>query len=529
MAVNLKSFARSLAEKPLPVPEMRLKQCLRVLKTSKRSLAGVSALIALDPGLCMLVLRYVNRIRSQSDNRIEINSVVSAVNLLGENALNNLLASAPILEQKIKEPQAIDDYIDIVDRCIHAAQFAKRWAKIRNDGVPGELEVAGLLRDIGELALCAHHHQSYAEIRRNAEQKRVCSARASTNILGFSTTQLGRALATHWHMPDVVRDGLNTRRWELFRPQGVMLASECARLAERGWYHPDMILCEELIADYLNLGFDRVCLDLHKVTVAIARKGVLHKPSRFASQLIQQPLEQSESLSTPTQGKDDTAFAEEPAKAAESDLKKQREQRARVFALSAKQLKQQATAGKCASSDLIKTTLQGLHAGLNFNRVVFSVLNTRDKVLEAKLARGVELATAGGFEFPCAKNSLFSVVLKSQQCIWVNDKNRSKLQALLPGSFLKSTGASNFLLASVFLLDRPIGIVYADCTNDNVEIDEHMYQGAKSLIAFTGKAMSMLESKKRAAKKAAEQSVDGGGQVLYKKTVPVNQSAKKRA
>lgn len=529
MNTKLKRFAKDLADKPLPVSVTRFKQCQRVLKGSKRSLAGVSQLIALDPGLCMLVLRYVNRIRSRSTNPVEINSVVSAINLIGENVLSTLIAKAPVLQQKIAGDQAVRDYCALVDRSIHAAQFSKRWARIRNDGAPGELEVAALLRDVGELMLCAHDYEVFTTIRRLARERRISLSRASTSVLGFSALELSQQLARHWFLPDVVRDGMNSERWELYRPQGVMLASECARLAESGWYHDDMVACEELVATYLNISFERVYGDLHNVTLAIARKGLLHSPSVFAAQLVEQ-IEQNEdesptAVSTENKGE----AAESRSRQQDSDAEREKAKRAKIFALCAKQLKQQTASNKANIADLIKIMTQGMFTGLNLQRVVFAAYSEADNALVVKLARGIDLSAAGQFKFPCQGNTLFSSLLKSQKSVLVNHDNIEKLRPLIPDAFSVSLGSDSFVCASLFAGSRPLGVVYADCAGGDVQIDEQTYQGFKSLSAFTGKAIALISAKSRPVQPGKQTKPRPAENILYREPGADADGVKKRA
>ncbi len=197
MASDLHVFAKALAKKPFLVGYKRLAKCQQLLKYSKRSLVNASELIMSDPGLCTAVLRNINRIRSQSENPLEITSIISAVNLLGENSMHSLIGSVPVLERKIKDKNILSDYYQLIDRSFHAAQFSKNWAITKNDPVPDEIGIAALLREIGEIALCTHHHNLFRQIRDCASEQHVSLSYASVEVLGFSLSQLSAQLAKY--------------------------------------------------------------------------------------------------------------------------------------------------------------------------------------------------------------------------------------------------------------------------------------------------------------------------------------------
>ena len=52
--------------------------------------------------------------------------------------------------------------------------------------------------------------------------------------------------------------------------------------------------------------------------------------------------------------------------------------------------------------------------------------------------------------------------MKKPQALWLNPENREKYQSLIPSPILQALSASDFLIMSVFVRERPIGLFYAD-------------------------------------------------------------------
>ncbi|MEM7210119.1 MAG: HDOD domain-containing protein [Pseudomonadota bacterium] len=504
MAKDLKSFAKEIAEKPIFVPERAFKTCQLAIKNSRKSLSVASDIITQDPGLCMWVLRHVNRSRSKNSDRLEITSVMSALNLLGDQAAKQLIGRVDVLEHKITDRAVASVYSNLLDRMLHVSTFAERWAQLRGDQSASELRIAGLLRNIGELAVCAHHHEDYLAISKKAATPNTSLTSAAREVLGFSFDELSVELTQLWHLPELVADSNRCERLDVYRPQGVMLAAECTRLAEYGWFHSDMNICQEMIADYLNLDGVRTARLLHKTVLAIAQSNTLHAPSRFAAALVQisgdsrmratrlvQP-ERAPSINRARQREHDTAV---------------KLQRAKIFAKTVQVLKASTSNPNTSATDIVRCLLTGLHKGVGFSRVMFAMLDTGGDSMSVKLARGVDFDTARAMVLPCKDHTLFSSLMKSPKSMWINQNTFVKFQPLIPDAFCLQAGTQDFLCGSLFCGQRPIGLVYADQVGGDTPIDDRSFQHAKSLIQFAAKSLTIVENERRAARKSKKKVV----------------------
>ncbi len=500
MAGELNAFAKALARKPLLVSRSRFTECQRLLKHDKHSLANATELIMFDPGLCLMVLRHSNKIRSRSGQPLEITSISSAVNLLGENAMRNLIGGVTVLEDKIEDERILSDYYQLLDRSYHAARFSNSWSEIRKEVIPEVVGVAAVLRDIGEIALCAHHHSLFYKIRKLADERQVSLSYASNEVLGFSLNQLSAQLAKHWFLPEEVRDGMVPARCDRYRAQGVMLASECARLAEYGWYHRDIVNCEAVIADYLNTSVDQVCRVLHQTTVAIARRQILHRPSILAAQLVQQPYEVRECFAQRVRSSA-TISRKTLQKSAQVSSKKMRS--AKVYAQCIQQIKTRVASDGASVNELVKNMLYGLSKGVNMPRVAFAMSDAGGASMSVKMAQGIDAALAKSLVFPCIDNTLFSLLMKSPRNIWINPRNIAKYLPLIPDEFSQQVLTGDFICSSIFRGDRPLGLVYCDRAGSDMPIDDGAFQSARALVSFTCKAIASVDIKRRAARKIA--------------------------
>jgi len=67
---------------------------------------------------------------------------------------------------------------------------------------------------------------------------------------------------------------------------------------------------------------------------------------------------------------------------------------------------------------------------------------------------------------------------------------------LLPPDICRMIGdCSDFFAMSVFILDKPVGLVYADRRHGNCQLDEHSYQEFKRLTLRATQGLAHLARK----------------------------------
>lgn len=187
----------------LPTISTSLAKLLEVTGNSDSSARDLAAVIEPDPSLTAAVLRMVGR-SDRGVRQVDM-SVAKAVRLLGFEAVRNAALSHQFF-QSLPSPDADDEAMvrraELWRHCISTACAAQQLADALDRGpCPGEAFVAGLLHDVGKIALDACFPKSYARVVERCEGSPDDVCDAEIDVFGLDHTVAGRRLASRWGLP----------------------------------------------------------------------------------------------------------------------------------------------------------------------------------------------------------------------------------------------------------------------------------------------------------------------------------------
>jgi putative nucleotidyltransferase with HDIG domain len=180
---------------PLPAVISRL---MDVVQNSESSAEDVSRVLASDQHLTGKVLRLVNSSFYGMSRKIA--TITRAVVILGYQAIRHLALG-------LAACQAFQDQKSALDRerfwthslsCAATAQLVARQTGLP---VPEEAFVAGLLHDIGRMALSVAGPREFAGLRPAPAGQLIAREK---EVLGMSHAQAGAQLLEHWKLPEAL-------------------------------------------------------------------------------------------------------------------------------------------------------------------------------------------------------------------------------------------------------------------------------------------------------------------------------------
>ena len=477
MSDSAARWVDALADRPVPAMKANIQHC-RELLDSAASHSELGDVINRDPGLASLFFRHINKSRVKK-NRPLISTITSSLNLLGSEAIQNLLGQARILEDEITDPGLLHLWYELVLRSYHAARLAELWSEHQGDRAPSEVYIATFLMNLGDFCVAASDQATFSRL----SQARMKQPRkeAEVQVLGMPARDIGAKLARRWGLPELLQDILNPELKLVHRIQPCMLSQAIAYEADyHGWYTEAMIENYESLAKLLGMEESWAASLVHVQAVRIAREMQLPGPVHAAARLVQII---SDDIPEPAAepDKDITAVAK-------SQANPELEAREKFTANLKKAL-----AARASSSDLLKAFLQGLTEYYGFDRCLLMLPDANSKRLIIRSAPGFPrsplLSRPGpGFDKP----GLFRTALGKVQGLHVNDEVYQTISGSLPEGFLKLTQSANFILFSIALGKKPAAVIYADKSGH--ALSKYQLEQANRLALLMSKALTQAQA-----------------------------------
>lgn len=174
----------------LPGIVMKLTQMAEDPDTTTEQMGRV---ISKDHILAAKLLKLVNSAFYGFPQRIS--SLSSAIILLGFNVIKSLIISASIFE--FMEDQDVELWEHSLGCAVVCNVLAKRLGV--ND--PEEVSTAGLIHDIGKVAIKMELPEEYQKIQQMVTERQVSMYTAEQEVLGVTHAEVGGWMAKSWNLP----------------------------------------------------------------------------------------------------------------------------------------------------------------------------------------------------------------------------------------------------------------------------------------------------------------------------------------
>ncbi len=446
----------------IPAFDLYRHQIIEVLQEGVASLAEIADIIMLDPGLSTILLRKVNA-KLSSSRRPYIDTVHTAIGYLGKQAITSLVNDCQPLSDKCSEPSAIDHYRQLLSQNYHALAQLDGFLKIQGINTVDDIRGAMLLHNLAEMYTCLFDFKKYHEYKQRLRYDPNKTNHA-TDVFDFEFNQLNIHLGQHWHLPELLNESFKTTENISRKARLIQLSGAVARQAESGWYHQTMQKVIQECAKFLDLSEQETRQQIISVALQDAREAKVSDVFPAASRLILLP---DHAKPTPVK----KPIAQSLGNSLKILLKSK----------SSSQLQ------------IISALLTSLHEQATFTRVVVMLL-TDDKTMLATMA-GKGLSPESPFrklQLEVARSGLFKSMLIKPQAIHINASSIRQHEASLPGKFKATCLCNDFAMMSIFVGDKPLGIVYCDCSGSDDGIDKARYHMFKTDTMLTSKALTFL-------------------------------------
>lgn len=196
MKISKRILADMAALPPLPKAALQLN---RMLTRDDTSASDIERVIRLDPALTAQMLKVVNS--AAVGLRREVSTLRQAATLLGNRGVQRVVSMA-IVGQVM--PKFLPGYglstQELWAHCAATAVFSEALATMAGDTSPDVAFTAGLLHDVGKLAVGAALQDVRAEVVKDLEEGDSDFIEEERRVLGTDHTQVGGLLCKRWSL-----------------------------------------------------------------------------------------------------------------------------------------------------------------------------------------------------------------------------------------------------------------------------------------------------------------------------------------
>ena len=186
----------------LPLLPRSTTEVLRITGDPMCDVQDVMRAIEQDPALAAKILQVSNS--SYYGMRQFVGTLKLALVILGVREIRNIVTGVSVFDTLGKGGDAA--LINkLWEHSLLVAGIAGQLDTRLETGLPGEAFLAGLLHDIGKLALARHEGSAYMEMAL-AHGEELCGQ--EREIYGFTHADVGAALGLHWHFPVPLIDAI---------------------------------------------------------------------------------------------------------------------------------------------------------------------------------------------------------------------------------------------------------------------------------------------------------------------------------
>ncbi|MCP4606837.1 MAG: HDOD domain-containing protein [Proteobacteria bacterium] len=178
-----------------------------VIKRPSSSIKDIGKVIGLDPILSARLLRLVNSSFYSLKHQIE--TVSKAVLLLGTKELRDLSMGTNAVSTFDNIPEELVNMETFWRHSIACGLFARELANMARLVNTERFFVAGLLHDIGKLAIYMGLGDKACKMLQRCRDDHELQYRVETDVLGFNHTNVGLALVKVWNLPEVYKQAIS--------------------------------------------------------------------------------------------------------------------------------------------------------------------------------------------------------------------------------------------------------------------------------------------------------------------------------
>ena len=435
-----------------------------------------------DPGLILAILKKINAGRGPGSGKDVVESPQAALSMMGSHVTQTLFREFPIAENTLKDNEQIFLFQQITNRSYHNQFQAEYWGKENGFKQLDKLQLAALLAFTGELLCCIYDYEKYKDY----------ALAGSTNegalkIFGFHFPELTETICESLHLPELI-SMLQPHTENVSQTSKLLhFTSQLCQSCEHGWYTEEVTCTFQQYIDYFKIPLDRVISKSHEVAVIASRASYITEAWQAAGRLILI--------------KDEVWKPKPRAKAAQSSTTSSDNQtpiQPKTQEAAVDKIKRLVGKPGVSQSELLTACVQGLNQDAGMGIVALMLISKDKHFLQNRMTLGVDNeAPFKKFSIKIDESGLLKILLNKPMAIWINPETIIKYKKIIPPTLLSEINTNNFCAMSLFIGEKPVGIIYADRSTVSNPLDDSAFNQFKQLITLASKALTLVAKKQQ--------------------------------
>jgi len=425
-------FSKHPTSASLPIMPFTARRVRYLVSNGRSTNAEIEAVLLNDPGATLALYRALEKQRPGASS--EASGPAHAVSMLGREAFRSIFRPLRTIEDRRMEHILWPGFA--YGQAAHAGWYARRIADTLGFGQGTEMQVAALLQSPAVFALWQQDSEAAARAS-NAVRDGVPRGIAFSAEMGEPLLQANQRFMQAWQLPELVHQAAGPSSDPGNRQAGcVALATRMAQVAFSAWPREEIDGIVTQLAELLPGRIRDAGNWWKRETVAAARE----------LQPWEYPL-----------------AARELVQISEQDV---------VQAIPSASSSSQAApdSGRKRLQEILAGALKGLARNTGTTRAIFAMPSRSREHIQTRLALGGKADDPlRRLNLPMREKHLFSLLLAKPQAVHLHSDNRKKFAPYLPPLGLDEQALAGFYATSVFVNERPLGILYADGGRSDAE------------------------------------------------------------
>lgn len=468
------------------------------VEDSRDSIPRLAEKILLDPGMSVRIIQIANSPFFNPAGVI-IKTVTRAILMIGLQNIKTIALSLAIMDD-ILDRKKRKEIVSILARSIARAIMARNFATAIRCNCPEEIYIAGLLHDIGEMAICIlADDQTLNRIYRIENLEKKSLEIIQKEVLGFSSKELAKAIAERWNLSTILKNffsDISSKETLCIEASNQLVEDPSIKSKILASKLESFPIDTELRGERVLAAGKILKLDSKKIEVIVEEslKEIRYFLTHHFPLSVDYIYEEATDKNGRVEEKPETTDQENihSKTAYEIDFQLLTNISYEIITLIQK--------GFDDPNVLFSLVMEFIFNGLNMDIVLFLILTSDRKacfVRHSFIRPGVRaVLLPDRIPLTDTKPHIFTYVMNISEPVWIKESSPSEVVDMIKNPLISTFVNKPCLVAPIYAKKHLIGFIYADNRNSSIGISEDHFVGFSIAARLTSIGLTLLLSRR---------------------------------